>query len=69
MSSDPHAEELVRSQPENIAERGIHFLQRSIDASTKDGIPRAESAERAVGEFRGEGRIPAGKAVAAKRRR
>ena len=57
---DPGGEELVRAEPEDLADRRVELVQRAVAAGREHGVVGALAAQRAVGELGREGGVAAG---------
>ena len=61
MAADPGGQELMSAEPEDVAYRRVEIVP--VAAGGEDRVVGAAAAQRAVGQFGGEGRVPAGQAT------
>ena len=61
MVADPGGQQLVHAEPEHVAHRRVELVP--VAARGQDGVVGAAAAQRAVGQFGGEGRVAAGQAA------
>ena len=59
--ADPGGQQLVHAEPEHVAHRRVELVP--VAARGQDGVVGAAAAQRAVGQFGGEGRVAAGQAA------
>ncbi len=59
--TDPGGQQLVCAEPEHVAHRRVDLVP--VAAGGQDGVIGAAAAQRAVGQFGGEGGVPAGDAA------
>ena len=58
--ADPGGQELMSAKPEDVAYRRVEIVP--VAAGGEDRVVGTAAAQRAVGQFGGEGRVPAGQA-------
>src|SRR6266851_122579 len=58
VAADPGGQQLMRADPEHVAHRRVELVP--VAARGQDGVVGAAAAQRAVGQFGGEGSVPAG---------
>ena len=59
--ADPGGQQLVGAEPEHVAHRRVDIVP--VAAGGQDGVIGAAAAQRAVGQFGGEGGVTAGEAA------
>jgi hypothetical protein len=69
VGADPGGQQLVRAQPEHLAQRRVDPVQVPVAADGEDGVVAALTAQRAVGQLGGERRIPSGQPTVSQQRR
>jgi hypothetical protein len=61
VAADPGGQELVHAEPEHVPDRRIELIP--VAARGQDRVVGAAAAQRTVGQFGGEGGVPAGQAA------
>ena len=69
MRADPGGQQLVRAEPQHLAQRRVEPVQVAVAADGEHRVVAALAAQRAVGQLGGQRRVPPGQAALGQQRR